>query len=187
MNERKINNFIKIAEKHKRDLLLKSMMYMMNSIEFNKYIIFQSNFTFCNTDIPFTIIVDRTNPNMDVITECCVDWAAFHIDDFDNGIGISDEWVTNDEFCDDEKIDKEKNAKYYVDFNSGNDFIHNNLANTIITYSYEQTLLRIYDLLVKEYGYEEDDNHDPSFDYSGIIAIIYSEPLDKEKDIASLL
>ena len=169
--DRNLREFISLHTEKPIDVIHNTVSFMSNIIKRSKYVIFQSNFGFCDNDTPFTCIVEKSGENFN-IEFWDVDWSSFTIENPPASDRISNEW----ELTRKDKIPnwKELSAKEIINHNNftdkqfyGEHFI---VASNTLDFVLFQILERYYD---------PDEPFGINSRTSGLIAVIYREPLEE--------
>ena len=96
---RELTEFISLYTERPMDVIREAATFMTNVARRSNFVIFQSNFGFCDNDTPFTCVVKRT-PVTENGERCIfdvefwsVDWSSFDIEDGPASDKLTNEWT----------------------------------------------------------------------------------------------
>lgn len=183
-----IDDYISTTSRDQRNVLHQITDFIVDKIIDNEYIIFQSNFGFMNTDVPFTLICKKYVTDGVIRYELdgnSQDWASFSIDDFHNDT-ILHEWEYHNALDIEEHPElKYLNAReivesvYYTD--SSYSFIHDTVsALTDDTNDILRKMLydKIYGALFNEYYNDTECDYFADCIWYGRVAVIYTDDIN---------
>ncbi len=176
--QRVLEEYVSVVSKEPSNVIEQTVDFMLNKILEYNYVIFQSNFAYMNTDVPFTMTCEKGDVDKDGYRTIDIhawsqDWSSFSIDDFENKTLLR-EWQCF--FVDAHHPDlKDLNAKQIIEHEDFTDtqysFINDTLKlNLSECGSREAIKTLLVSNLLNEYGIDRDGYY-----YNGIVAILYKE------------
>lgn len=177
---RELTEFISLYTERPMDVIRETATFMTNVARRSNFVIFQSNFGFCDNDTPFTCVVKRT-PVTENGERCIfdvefwsVDWSSFDIEDGPASDKLANEWtLTRPDRIDGWEKLTAKEIIEHDDFTDRRCFAN---VTTVHGYSLETELFM---LLSGYYDPEEPFGINPKT--IGLVAVIYREPIYTEK------
>lgn len=112
----RINDYISVSMEKPDKFMYLISQFMTRQILAHRYIVFQSDFGFAGTDVPFTMAVKRTDLPEETLFEFRAwsqDWSSFTIEDFATDT-LLPEWTCPRLFDDYPEL-KEKNAREIIE------------------------------------------------------------------------
>lgn len=176
---RTLNEYISIYTERPLDVIHETATFMSNVALRSNYVIFQSNFGFCDNDTPFTCIIQyNESKELYEIEFWDVDWSSFCVEEPPASDIIAKTWELN---CPSTKAAipnwKELTAKEIVDHD---EFTDRRCFVEDYTSDKEKLQKTLYEILMRYYDPEEPFGFNPKT--SGLVAVIYRESIEYNRD-----
>lgn len=178
--DRTLDEYISLYTERPLDVIREASEFMSNIALRSKYIIFQSNFGFCDNDVPFTCIVQyNESKELYEIEFWNMDWCSFNIEAPRASDKIATVWELN---CPSVKEGipnwKELTAKEIVNHD---EFVDKRCYAEDYTSKKETLQKALYEILTRYYNPEEPFGFNPKT--SGLVAVLYRESIEYDEDI----